>query len=89
MNPDMDLLRKLNIDSEEYFRLIAVRQEKIAVEQTNYVISLQRAIAAHCRNEVAETTGWPHCAEKLNECLARHNAKLTGAAKESTGKGAA
>ena len=49
------------------------RQEKIAVEQTDYAISLQRAIEAHCRGKVAETTECPHHAEKLNECLARHN----------------
>ena len=68
----MDLVKKTRI-SEEYFRLVAERQEKIAVEQTDYAISLQRAIEAHCRDEAAETTECPHHAEKLNECLVRHN----------------
>ena len=68
----MDLLKQTSI-SAEYFRLVAERKERIAAEQTDYAISLQRAIEAHCRDEVAETTEYRHHAEALNACLARHN----------------
>lgn len=68
----MDLLKQTSI-SAEYFRLLAERKERIAAEQTDYAISLQRAIEAHCRDEVADTTECPHNAEALNACLARHN----------------
>ena len=43
--------------------------QKIAKEQTDYCIALQRAIEAHCRGELVPSDVYddcPHHAEKLN-----------------------
>ena len=37
-----------------------------------YAISLQRAIDAHCRNEIAPDAECPHHAKKLNQNLSMH-----------------
>ena len=39
---------------------------RIKIEQTDYAIGLQRAIEAHCREELALEDVCPHHAEKLN-----------------------
>ena len=52
----------------EIERLTAERDAArlIAIQQTDYAIGLQRAIEAHCRDEVVPEDVCPHHAEKLN-----------------------
>jgi len=52
------------------------QQVKVATDQIDYAIALQRAIEAHCRDQVVGPfEDCPHHAQKLDDCLLRKEAE--------------
>ena len=69
--PPAILVREVLIDLGARIRML----RELLEAQTAYTISLQRAIEAHCRNEIVDDAKCRHHAEKLNANLALEEQK--------------